>query len=408
MALGNFYLTDAGNALLAKAQTGAELKITRAQIGEGTRPAETTYANSTALVKPVKYLSIVSKTESSGQAKITVQFTNSGVGRAFNWTEFGLWAADPDYPDDRSHDILYGTAYAGDAPVPIESGLTEFVFNVIIKTGAATSLNVLVDSSLVYMTLEELDAMRGGPNGIAELGEDGKVPAGQLPEMDYDPAGSAAGVQANLTSHINNKSNPHGVSPSQIGAVPTTRKVNNKALSADVSLSAADVGAIPSAQKGTAGGVASLGSDGKVPAGQLPEMDYDPAGSAAGVQANLTSHINNKSNPHGVSPSQIGAVPTTRKVNNKALSADVSLSAADVGALPITGGTLSGNLTGKYITGTWLQATAITDLNAVATRFAVIDGSGWLYYRSAAEMLSDLGVNDAIQAAIGNAMAASY
>ena len=76
--------------------------------------------------------------------------------------------------------------------------------------------------------------------------------------------------------------------------------------------------------------------------------------------------------------------------------------------LPLTGGTLSGNLTGKYITGTWLQATAITDLNAVATRFAVIDGSGWLYYRSAVEMLSDLGVNDAIQAAIGNAMAASY
>ena len=26
--------------------------------------------------------------------------------------------------------------------------------------------------------------------------------------------------------------------------------------------------------------------------------------------------------------------------------------------LPLAGGTLSGNLTGKYITGTWLQATA--------------------------------------------------
>ena len=383
MALGNFYLTDAGNALLAKAQTGAELKITRAQIGEGTRPAETTYANSTALVKPVKYLSIVSKTESSGQAKITVQFTNSGVGRAFNWTEFGLWAADPDYPDDRSHDILYGTAYAGEAPVPIESGLTEFVFNVIIKTGAATSLEVLVDSSLVYMTLEELDAMRGVPNGIAELGEDGKVPAGQLPEMDYDPAGSAQGVQNNLNTHTKNKSNPHGVTAAQAGAIPTS-------------------------QKGAAGGVASLGSDGKVPAGQLPEMDYDPAGSAQGVQNNLNTHTKNKSNPHGVTAAQIGAVPTTRKVNNKALSADVSLSAVDVGALPISGGTLTGNLTGKYITGTWLQATAITDLNAAATRFAVIDGSGWLYYRSAAEMLSDLGVNDAIQSAIGAAIAASY
>lgn len=59
--------------------------------------------------------------------------------------------------------------------------------------------------------------------------------------------------------------------------------------------------------------------------------------------------------------------------------------------LPLTGGTLSGNLTGKYLTGTWLQATAITDLNSAATKFAVIDGSGWMYYRSAAEMLSDLG-----------------
>ncbi|NBI84541.1 hypothetical protein D3Z48_21340, partial [Clostridiaceae bacterium] len=41
---------------------------------------------------------------------------------------------------------------------------------------------------------------------------------------------------------------------------------------------------------------------------------------------------------------QLGAVPTTRKVNNRALSSDISLTAADVGALPISGGTLTGNL----------------------------------------------------------------
>lgn len=55
-----------------------------------------------------------------------------------------------------------------------------------------------------------------------------------------------------------------------VGAVPTTRKINNKALSADVTLAAGDV----------------------------------------------------------------GAVPTSRKVNGKALSADVSLTASDVGARP--------------------------------------------------------------------------
>ena len=43
-----------------------------------------------------------------------------------------------------------------------------------------------------------------------------------------------------------------------------------------------------------------------------------------------------------------GKVPTTRTVNNKALSADITIDASDVGALPITGGTLSDGLTINY------------------------------------------------------------
>lgn len=57
--------------------------------------------------------------------------------------------------------------------------------------------------------------------------------------------------------------------------VPKTRKVNNKALSADITLSAADVSAIPTSQKGAAGGVAELDSTGKVPAAQLPSYVDD-------------------------------------------------------------------------------------------------------------------------------------
>lgn len=38
-------------------------------------------------------------------------------------------------------------------------------------------------------------------------------------------------------------------------------------------------------------------------------------------------------------------VPNTRKVNNKALSSDITLGASDVGALPTAGGTVTGNLT---------------------------------------------------------------
>lgn len=41
---------------------------------------------------------------------------------------------------------------------------------------------------------------------------------------------------------------------------------------------------------------------------------------------------------------EVGAVPTTRTVNGKPLSEDIALNAADVGALPISGGTLTGQL----------------------------------------------------------------
>lgn len=55
--------------------------------------------------------------------------------------------------------------------------------------------------------------------GKADLNQDGKIPSSQLPEMEYDPAGSAAAVQENLASHIANKANPHGVTSEQVGAM---------------------------------------------------------------------------------------------------------------------------------------------------------------------------------------------
>ena len=44
-------------------------------------------------------------------------------------------------------------------------------------------------------------------------------------------------------------------------------------------------------------------------------------------------HADSTSNPHKVTAAQAGAVPTSRTVNGKALSANVSLAASDVGAL---------------------------------------------------------------------------
>ena len=57
--------------------------------------------------------------------------------------------------------------------------------------------------------------------------------------------------------------------------VPTSRKVNNKPLTADITLAAGDVGAIPATAKGAAGGIAELDDTGKVPAAQLPSYVDD-------------------------------------------------------------------------------------------------------------------------------------
>lgn len=69
-------------------------------------------------------------------------------------------------------------------------------------------------------------------------------------------------------AHISNTTNPHGVTAAQVGAVPTTRKVNGKALSADVTLAAADVGAAAASHSHGAGDIAS----GTLDAARIPDL----------------------------------------------------------------------------------------------------------------------------------------
>lgn len=57
---------------------------------------------------------------------------------------------------------------------------------------------------------------------------------------------------------------------------------------------------------------------------------------ALGDVAKFSGHLTDYSNPHQVTAEQANAVPTERTVNGKPLSADITLNAPDVGALPST------------------------------------------------------------------------
>ena len=85
---------------------------------------------------------------------------------------------------------------------------------------------------------------------------------------------------------------------------------------------------------------------------------------------------------------------STNPVQNKAVKAAIDAKADKTaldGKLDKAGGTLTGNLVGKYITGTWLQSTATADLGKTPGKIAVLDDAGWVYYRTPAELLADIG-----------------
>ncbi|HJF53155.1 MAG TPA: hypothetical protein K8V27_09575, partial [Butyricicoccus pullicaecorum] len=103
------------------------------------------------------------------------------------------------------------------------------------------------------------------------------------------------------------------------------------------------VGAIDQNEKGRASGVASLDADGKVIADQLPEMNYDPAGSAQAVQQALNTHAANHT---------LHVTDEERQAWNNKAAGTHTHTAAQVGALPISGGTMTGalNMNGKALT----------------------------------------------------------
>ena len=198
------------------------------------------------------------------------------------------------------------------------------------------------------------------------------------------------GVSSNVQTQLNKKvpttrkinskplSSDITLSASDVNAVPTTRKINGKALSADITLSATDVNALPSSttipsktsqltndsnfvtqttlNTGLNGKVDKVSGKG-LSTNDLTDTlkaNYDAAYNYSisthaptdaeknvivGIQKNGTDlSVNSSTRKVNItvptSASDVGAVPTSRKINGKTLSSDITLNASDVSALP--------------------------------------------------------------------------
>lgn len=138
---------------------------------------------------------------------------------------------------------------------------------------------------------------KGVANGVATLDANGKLTAAQKPAY----------------------------TPGEIGAVPITRTVNGKALSADITLEYGDVGARPDTWTPTAADVGAVPITRTV---NSKELSADITLTAADVGARAENWL--------PTTEEIDAVPITRTVNGKALSANIELTYTDVNARPDT------------------------------------------------------------------------
>lgn len=153
---------------------------------------------------------------------------------------------------------------------------------------------------------------------------------------------------------------------------------------------------INSALSGKAGtSVATTNANGLMSAADKTKLN----GIATGANKTIVDTTLSDSSTNPVQNKVIKAALSS-KADNTALDAKADKTALD-GKLDKTGGTLTGNLTGKYLTGTWLQTTASTDLGRTPGKVAVLDDSGWVYYRTPAELKSDIGANGYLPTAGG-------
>ena len=240
-----FIITTAGEGLLARASAGEGLTLTEVWVGKGAVESAGAAKALTALLDPVAKATSTTPAVAGGQISMLVEYRNDmggGLEEGFTLSEFGVMAK----VGDDAPTLLYYAALGDRAqPVPpIAEGLDVHRFPVAIGVTGEVEVSLEYPAG-VWVTHEELEEAlagidlsgyikateKGKPGGVATLGEDGKVPAGQLPKMDYDPAGSAEAVQQALTAHTGNKNNPHAVTAEQVGALASSGGVMSGAIS---------------------------------------------------------------------------------------------------------------------------------------------------------------------------------
>ncbi len=313
-------ITNTGKNLLSYISE-QHLVITKAECGD-TR-TEGSLEELTDIQNPKDMVLYPSQSiESNLQFRITL--SNQNILTGFSLYQIGIYAKLEHQEDDVLFMVIQAAENQPDI-IPSNQESPNYVNDYVVRlivantnqitvqvtadayatTGVVLDLKTELKSDIQSLQNTKLDVAKlNASNGAAGLDENGKLK--QMPTA------------------------------SDVGAVPIGRTVNSKPLSSDIVLNAADTGAVDASLLGKENGVATLNSNSKLV--QMPTA------------------------------SDVGAVPTGRTINGKPLTANVALTATDVGAVAantvgVANGVASLNSDGKlvqmptfddfFITGEW-------------------------------------------------------
>lgn len=251
-------LTNIGSSLLFRALAGEHITFTRIKVGDGELATGRNPEELTDLINAKFAVSIVNDgvdTSQQGLIALTFQFDNSSILEDFVWRELGLYAEDEDGVES-----LF--AYANDGE----------------RAGTLRAINTQI------LARERLTL-------IIEIDDAENVSAVFSPERQY-------ALAEDLNDHLENRSNPHHVTPAQLnlgafaGLTPNTLPITFTEAS----------------------------SRGNVTSGETLATLF---GKIKKVFTDVLAHLTNASNPHGVTLAQLNAAAATHNHNASDINAGI-------------------------------------------------------------------------------------
>ena len=244
-----------------------------------------------------------------GQPSTRVVYCNAATNKLYRWngTEFVLAGLD--------ENVIFGAFVSGK--------FMRFTYNTETREWENTSLRVVETPYAIYVEVIENKTFRfDSKDGFVLIGDGSSGGGGSLEQVQADWNQS----DSSMVDYIKNKPTipviPTDVSSfnNDVGYLTQHQDISGKANTADLATVA------------TSGSYNDLSNKPTIPT-NTSDLTNDSGFISTETDPTVPSWAKQSSKPT-YTASEVGAVPTTRTVNGKALSADVTLSASDVGALP--------------------------------------------------------------------------